>query len=83
MMEQQEGSPNSTTAGKSFEKNCILHGYYFVFTMKARFVKIYEFSLPSPYNGVFPGLSQSMHCFSNVSETNCCETPRQSWSAHA
>ena len=43
MMKQQEGSPNSTTAGKSFEKNCILHGYYFVFTMKARFVKSMNF----------------------------------------
>ena len=27
MMKQQESSP-FTTAGKSFEKNCILHGYY-------------------------------------------------------
>ena len=53
MMKQQEGSPNSTTVGKSFEKNCILHGYYFVFTMKAQFVKIYEFSLPSPYMASF------------------------------
>ena len=41
MMKQQESSP-FTTAGKSFEKNYILHG--FVFTMKAQFVKIYHFS---------------------------------------
>ena len=27
MMKEQESSP-FTTAGKSFEKNCILHGYY-------------------------------------------------------
>ena len=26
-MKQQESNP-FTTAGKSFEKNCILHGYY-------------------------------------------------------
>ena len=43
IIKQQESSLFRTT-GKSFEKNYILHGYYInVFSMKARFVKIYHF----------------------------------------
>ena len=43
MMTQQESSP-FTTVGKSFERVIFCMVITFVFTMKARFVKIYHFS---------------------------------------
>ena len=51
MIKQQESIVLlQSSAGKSFEKNYILHGYYiFVFTMKARFVKILTIIFPYSY----------------------------------
>ena len=47
VIKQQESSP-FTSVGKSFEKNCILPGYYvysFVLTIRARFVKSITFPI--------------------------------------
>ena len=47
MIKQQESSP-FRTVGKSFEKNYILHGYYFCVHHEVAICKIYHFS--SIYN---------------------------------